>query len=278
MQARKADAMNTTETRKEELLSYIRQFGTGSMAYSSLQEGLQAYRQDCDGFVAHEPVDERNRTTICLSDPICAQDSRKTLLEGFVRKFKNPVFLHISKETAEILQSMGFYINEMGTETIINVQEFSLKGDKKEFLRSQRNRALRDNVQVVEPQNGEVSAKTMRAISESWMKNKASGNELSFLARPAVYEEEPDVRRFFAVKDDNVIGFVFFDPMYKDGKVIGYLVNFLRTCVQTSYSVCDFIIVEAIARFKAEGLQFLSLGFSPFADVDDSGGFASTGR
>jgi Phosphatidylglycerol lysyltransferase, C-terminal len=55
--------------------------------------------------------------------------------------------------------------------------------------------------------------------------------------------------------------------------VIGYLANFLRTCVQTSYSVCDFIIVEAIARFKAEGMEIVSLGFSPLADVDDNGEF-----
>jgi lysylphosphatidylglycerol synthetase-like protein (DUF2156 family) len=267
-------AMNTTATKKQELLSYIRQYGTGSLAYSALQEGMQDYQEEGYGFVPHAPVNRNNQTTLCLSDPICAKDSKKALLEGFVRNFKNPVFLHVSKETAEVLHSMGFFINEMGTETIINVQDFSLKGSKKEFLRSQRNRAVKDEVQVVEATNGQVSAETMRAISDAWMKNKAvSSNELSFLARPAVYEEEPDVRRFFAIKDNVVIGFVFFDPMYKDGKVIGYLANFLRTCVQTSYSVCDFIIVEAIARFKAEGMEIVSLGFSPLADVDDNGEF-----
>ena len=267
--------MNTTrETKQQELLGYIRKFGTGSLAYSALQEGMNEFVENGCGFISHSPIDNRMRTTLCLADPVCSQDSEKALLEGFIQKFKDPVFVHISKATAETLHSMGFFINEMGTETIVNVQEFTLKGSKKEFLRSQRNRALRDDVKVVELHSGEVSPEAMRAISEAWMKNKTvSNNELSFLARPAVYEDEPDVRRFFAVRNDVVIGFVFFDPMYKDGKIVGYLANFLRTCVETSYSVCDFIIVEAIAKFEAEGLQSMSLGFSPFAGVSDSGEF-----
>src|ERR1700678_4088219 len=113
-------AMNTTATKKKELLSYIRKYGTGSLAYSALQEGMQDYQEKGYGFVPHAPVNRNNQTTLCLSDPICAQESKKSLLEGFVRNFKNPVFLHVSKETAEVLHSMGFFINEMGTETIIN--------------------------------------------------------------------------------------------------------------------------------------------------------------
>jgi phosphatidylglycerol lysyltransferase len=266
--------MNNREIQKQDLLGYIRQFGRGSLAYSALQDGLNEFVKDGCGFIAHAPVSKRQGTTLCLADPVCSADSKKELLQDFVQTFKDPVFVHVSRDTAETLHSMGFFINEMGTETIVNVQEFSLKGSKKEFLRSQRNRALRDDVKVVEVTNGEVSPGTMRAISEAWMKNKAvNKGELSFIARPAIYEEEPDVRRFFAVKNDKVIGFVFFDPMYEDGKVIGYLANFLRTCVEVSYSVCDFIIVEAIAKFKSEGKRFLSLGFSPFAEVNDCGEF-----
>lgn len=266
--------INTTESKKQELLSYIKQFGTGSLAYSALQEGLNAYRQEGYGFLAHAPIEEDNQTTICLSDPICAPHSKKALLEGFVRTFMNPLFLHISRETAEILHSMGFYVNEMGTETIIDVQKFSLSGHKKEYLRLQRNHAHRDNIQVIEPRNGEVSVDTMRAISDAWLKHKVGGDhELSLIMRPIVYEEEPDVRHFFAIQNDTVIGFVFFDPMYRDGKVIGYLANFLRTSVHTRYSICDFIILEAIAKFKSEGIEVLSLGFSPFADINDSGEF-----
>ena len=266
--------MANKEEKQQQLLGVIREFGTGSLAYSALQNGVIDYSKEGHGFIAHAPIDARSRSTLCLADPVCHADSKRDLLKDFVQNFSDPVFVHINKDTAEHLHQLGFYINEMGTETLINVQEFSLKGSKKEFLRSQRNRALRDEVKVVEMHNGEVTTETMQAISDAWIKSKAvSSHEMSFIVRPMVYDDEPDVRRFFAVKDDVVIGFVFFDPMYRDGKVYGYLANFLRTCVESSYSVCDYIIVEAIAKFKAEGLEVVSLGFSPFSDVNDSGEF-----
>jgi len=104
-------------------------------------------------------------------------------------------------------------------------------------------------------------------------KKAASITELSLLARPAVYEDEMDVRKFYALKGEEVIGFVYFDPMYRDGKVYGYIANILRSDSNSSYSVCDFIILEAMKQFKEEGIEELSLGFSPFCDVDDTGEF-----
>ncbi len=98
--------------------------------------------------------------------------------------------------------------------------------------------------------------KAFRKISEDWMKQKVmNDSEMQFIVRPIVYVDEIDVRKFVALKDDTVVGFIIFDPMYEDGKVKGYIANHLRSNLDRSYSVVDFILLEAMEIFKAEGKE-----------------------
>ena len=119
----------------------------------------------------------------------------------------------------------------------------------------------------------------LRHVSDEWLHKKTvKDHELAFVVRPAVFEDEPDVRKFIAQKDGEVIGFVFFDPMYRDGKVYSYLANILRSMSDASYSVTDFIILEAIEQFRKEGREQLSLGWSPFLNVEDTDEFHHSKR
>lgn len=265
----------TTATRQD-ILELIRQHGVASLSYSALQEGMLWYVKPGVGFIQYEQLATVRHNAVCLGDPICAPDKMEELLQEFVAHFPDPIMIHISKETANILAKpeFGFFINEMGVETIIDVQTFTLTGSKKEYLRSQRNRATKDGVVIAEVSDSTVTAQQLKHISEEWMHKKANhDHELAFLVRPAVFENEPDVRKFVAMINRDIIGFVFFDPMYRDGKIYGYMANILRTLGERSYSVTDDIIIEAMAVFKNEGIEQLSLGFSPFFDVADTGEF-----
>jgi len=91
--------------------------------------------------------------------------------------------------------------------------------------------------------------------------------------RPAVYDDELDVRKFFAMKEWKIQGYVFFDPIYENGEPVGYLANILRTIGNRAYSLTDYIIIEAIEQFRQEGKKLLSLGWSPFHHVEDDGRF-----
>lgn len=265
--------MDMAQQQLEDVLEYMKRYGSGSLAYSALQEGIEHYVEDDKGFIAYTRVLLPVPTTIILADPVCAPVHRKKMLSSFLKKVINPIFIHLTSDTAKILEEMGFIINEMGVETILDVQQFGMKGSKKEFLRNQRNRACKDGLKAVEMTQAQVPPDALKAISEEWMSNKAAHRcELTLLARPAVFEDEPGVRKFYAMKDGVVIGYVFFDPMYRGGKTIGYIANILRS-LPKPYSVSDFLILEAMNVFKAEGVQYLSLGASPFADVDDDGQF-----
>lgn len=215
----------------------------------------------------------RLRRSLCLADPICSQENLEHLIESFLEKHKGAVFVHVTKATAAVLSRLGFVINEIGVETVIDVHNFSLAGGGKNFLRSQRNRAAKDGLVVREQRCSEVPVQLLKQISTQWMARKPNSEELSFLVRPAKFEDETDVRKFFAYKDDRLVGFNFFDPIYRSGQIIGYLDNTHRSAGEFSYSIPDCINLEAARQFKQEGKEILSLGFSPLHALNDTGEF-----
>lgn len=253
-------------------ISQLQSHGHSSLAYSSLQSGMQYYMNEDYGYVAYRQLNEEPDSVCVLADPICSKDNLKALIDAFLEFKKDPIFLHCSYATGKILNEKGFSVNELGVETILDIQTFNLVGSKKEHLRRARNGAKRDNLSVVEIDSVDDNMlKALKKISDDWMKEKVvSSNEMQFIVRPLVYVDEIDVRKFVAVKDGEIVGMVVFDPMYEEGRVSGYIANHLRSNLDRSYSVVDFILLEALEKFKAEGLRDLSLGLSPLAKVDDS--------
>lgn len=262
----------TNENEQFDKLSYLKQYGLSSLAYSSLQQDVETFLLPGVGYICYARVG--NNTAVVLSDPICASHDKAELISAFTERFRDPIFVHISRDTAKILDQLQYNVNEIGLETIIDPRTFTLKGSKKEFLRSQRNRARKDGVTVVELDAAHVDMQYIQQLSEGWIRTKTSNhNELSFIVRPAVFADEMDVRKFYAMRNGQIIGFVWFDPIYRDGNVIGYMANILRSNAHVAYSVNDFIILEAIEKFKEEGIEELSLGYSPFFEIGDSGEF-----
>lgn len=256
-------------------LEQLQQYGRGSLAYSSLQTGMQYFMHPELGYISFVPLTDGHGSVCALADPICSRENLRPFLEAFLKDRNDPIFLHITKETAEVLAEVGFCVNELGVETFIDIQQFNLVGNKKQQLRQARNNGRKDNLKV-----REISAvddalfKAFKTIGDEWMKQKViSDSEMQFVVRPIVYVDEVDVRRFVAVKDDEIVGFVIFDPMYEGGEVVGYIANHLRSTLDRSYSVVDYIILEAMEVFKKEGKRELSLGLSPLAQVNDTDEF-----
>jgi phosphatidylglycerol lysyltransferase len=252
---------------------FLREFGSNSLSHSSLQEGMSFFLEPAYGYIAYSPIKADIERPLCLADPICSGDNLEQLIRLFLEKHKGATFIHITKQTATILSKLGFVINEIGVETIIDAQNFSLSGGGKEFLRSQRNRAAKDGLVVREQLCSEVPLQLLKQISSQWMATKVNGQELSFLVRPARFDDETDVRKFFAYKDDRLVGFNFFDPIYRGGQIIGYLDNTHRSVCEFSYSIADYINLEAMRQFKLEGKEIVSLGYSPLFALSDTGEF-----
>jgi len=69
-------------------------------------------------------------------------------------------------------------------------------------------------------------------------------------------------------RDGRVTGFTFYDPMYRDDRVIGYAATIVRCDDERFGRLATAIHMEAIDRFRGEGAEVLNLCLAPFAKLD----------
>jgi lysylphosphatidylglycerol synthetase-like protein (DUF2156 family) len=105
--------------------SLLRQHGNFALAYSvTSQPGLEHFGDEA-GFLSYKTV---GSTALVLSNPVAAPDKRRALINQFVEEKGDVCFWQISRPVAEILAGLGFSINEMGTESHIDLANYNIAG------------------------------------------------------------------------------------------------------------------------------------------------------
>jgi len=260
------------EERWKVLSPFLKENGIGCMAYSTLQDGLEYFVDANLGYIAYYPLRfpfltlKTNR--IVLADPIAKKEDYERLVEQFLNQRSPAIFLQATTGFAELLVSYGFKVNQIGIETEIELAHFDLKGKQKAALRQWRNKAIREGVEVMEKDISEMDSSVVRGVSDNWLK-KRGGHELYLLTRPLVYGHEEDVRYFWAVKNNDLVGMVIFDPMYGYRKIRGYYHNFVRLSDKAPYGTSVLATITAISQFQSEGIERVSLGMSPLCKLED---------
>jgi lysylphosphatidylglycerol synthetase-like protein (DUF2156 family) len=244
-------------------LSWLRQYGSFTLAYSAaFQEGLEYFGND-HGFLAYKMV---GRTALVLADPVTSPENREVLIPEFVQAKSDVCFCQVSRATAELLAGMGFKVNEMGTETGIDLTNY-----KRKSLRSALKRVTNNGHVIKECAAASVGIAEIEAVSGLWRQTRTyKDREVGFINRPIVLGDEVDVRKFFAFdRDRKLVAFSFYDPIYEDGQVVGYSTSFKRRLPEADPFICSAILQSAIDVFRQEGRKWLLLGLSPMADIED---------
>jgi phosphatidylglycerol lysyltransferase len=244
-------------------LSLLRQHGTFTNGYSvAFQEGLEYFGDD-QGFLAFKMV---GGTALVLADPLTSPENREGLIRRFLQEKRDVSFCQVSPPVAALLARMGFMVNEMGTETWID-----LAGYKMRNLRRALRRMTEAGYVIKECTSASVGIDKLAVVSERWRGTRTyKSREVCFLNRPIVLDDEIDVRKFFAFdRDGNVVGFSFFDPVYQDGQVTSYVAAFKRRLPEVDPLMCSAIMQVAIERFQQEKRKSLYFGLSPLAEIED---------
>jgi lysylphosphatidylglycerol synthetase-like protein (DUF2156 family) len=270
------EAKSLGRREKWDLLSpFLKQYGRESLAYATLQEGMEYYVDPC-GYIAFtsatHAVFARKTKRIVLSDPICSPENRGKLIETFLKASPHLVFCVISEACAETLRGMGFKVNCLGYEPEIPIQTYNTKGNWKELdlIKRARNEAKREGIVIREVNIETVNKEELGAVSATWIgTKKVNDREIWVYARRPVFEHEQDVRKFVAFdREGRVAGFVFYDPMYHDGKVVGYSANISRCDEQRFGKLATAVNMVAIEKFREEGKEVLSLLLAPFVKLE----------
>lgn len=262
---------NFTDEERKHRWELLRKYGDFTMAYSTFVQPLLKYHEQnsLEGFIGYR---QRWGMTFALGDPVAANEDKLALIKSFCDQNRGVTFCQISESTAEILHGLGFYVNEMGVDTVLDLATYDFAGKEKEWLRYAENWSKRRGYEVKECGFGEVTADEIEAVSEAWRKTRTvKRKEVRFLNRPIVVANpEPEVRKFYFLDaDKKLLAFVFLDPIYRNGKIVGYVTAFKRRHPDAPQYAEQAIMKVIIEKLKAEGVEVLRLGLSPAAWVED---------
>jgi len=270
------EAKSLASHEKWALLSpFLRRFGKEALSYATLQSGME-YFVAPEGYVAFtsvsHPVFARRGCRIVLSDPLCAADSRKALLTQFLAFAGQAAFAVVSEDCAADLRQLGLKANCIGYEPELPVQTYNTLGNWKELdlIKRARNEARRERIVIREEAIEKVSRTQLDEVSRRWIgTKKVNDREIWIYARRPVYEHEEDVRKFVAYDaEGKVAGFVFYDPMYESGRVVGYSANISRCDERRFGRLATAINMVALEHFRAEGKRTLNLCLAPFVKLE----------
>lgn len=265
-------------TRKEKekwLLPFVQRFGDQALSYATLQDGLEYFITD-KGYIAYttayHPVLAPKGRCITLEDPLCAPEDRAELIKSFLEWNPRACFFVISEDCAATLRPLGFKANCIGPEPELPIQTYNTEGNWKELdkIKRARNEAKRKGVTIREVDIETIPVEQLNNISRVWMQTKIlQTREIWIYARPPVFAHEPGVRKFLAFDaNGQPVGLVFYDPIYREGRAIGYAANTVR-CDEVNYGkIATAIHMEAIEVFRKEGAEMLNLCLAPFVKMD----------
>ncbi len=243
-----------------ERLDYLRAFGGHSMSTSLLAPGMRYFDVPGVGFIGYMAY---GGATLALADPVAAPLDRSALLEAFLAQHPRAGFVQVSEPVADLLhRRFGLYATQLGIETVLNLDTWTLRGRSKQALRTAHNQALARGITVAEG----CSEAEREALSREWLATRrVSDTEIAFLIRPLRMEPVPGTRVFCAREGSRLIGFVCFDPLFEDGEVVGYVPNVSRASATFRQGIFYTITVRALERFREEGARTVNLGLSPLA-------------
>ncbi len=264
---------------KWDLLSpLLKQHGREALSYATLQDGMEYFIDDA-GFIAFitvtHPVFARKPRRIALADPVCARKDYAAITRNFIADSPSSVCLGVVSEAyAEAVRDEGFKVNCLGCEPEIPIQTYNTNGNWKDLdlIKRARNEAKREGIVIREEDDiTTVSRRGLDSVSAKWIgTKKVNDREIWIYARRPVFQHEDDVRKFVAYdRDSQVAGFVFYDPMYRDGRVVGYSANISRCDEQRFGKLATAVHMEAVEKFRAEGKEVLNLCLAPFVHLDE---------
>jgi phosphatidylglycerol lysyltransferase len=211
------------------------------------------------------------RFALTLADPIGPVEARAAAIHEFIafcaEQDWEPVFYEVLPDALETYRTAGFTAFKIGECATLDLTKFSLVGKRFQDLRTARSRATREGVGLRWLAPGEALdpalAAELRAVSDGWLARK-KGGEMAFDMGAYSDPEIEERGAVLAIRENGrVEAFATWLP-YLGGA--GRCIDLMRARPEVP-SVMDFVIVESLLAFQAQGLTEASLANSPLANT-----------
>lgn len=248
-------------------LDIVRKYGNCSLAYATLDTRLEHFTpKGLEGYIAFK---RGKKNLIALSEPVCPLENIKPLINGFKalgrKEGLGTAFFATAKRHIPSFRRNGYRVCKIAEDSIVNVEKFTLRGNKMQNARRGYNRAKNANLEAMEYSPKEARdmglEEECQKISREWLRNKKKP-ELEFVLGRLDWNEPGDRRFFIARSKDRIEGFLTFHPIYG----VGWYMDLSRYRNDAPNGTTDFLICESLMKFKTAGDKAVYLGFSPYLD------------
>lgn len=254
----------------DERLAAVRRHGDFSIAYSSAVQNGLSYFGDARGYIAFAA---KMGTIFALGDPIASPEDRPELIHRFVKAARQPCFVQVERGTAEILAGLGYRLNLMGYDTRLDLKTHRFQGKRLETVRYSERWLLKNGYTIADSARDDRAALDIETLSRRWREGRiVKKREMAFLNRRFTPEPQVGMRRFVLhAPDGAAVALLDFDPIYRDGALIGYTTFFKRKIPGATPHAEIGMTKHAADRFRDEGLERVTLGLAPVAGIEPSG-------
>ena len=209
---------------------------------------------------------------LVVGDPFGDPKRFLSLLQAFQELcFVNdwrPAFVHVGERNHALYEKLGYHLQKIGEEAVLNVEDFQTERGSK-YFRQIRNRFTKQGyrVELLEPPFDSLLMQRLREISQTWL-DRPGRAERGFMlgSFSAEYMEQS---RVAVVRDaaDVVQGFMNVVPTFEP-----HTANYdLLRCAPEALGNCnDFLLMELIDILYAEGVLTLNLGLCPLKGIDET--------
>ena len=170
----------------------------------------------------------------------------------------------------------GFKRIHVAEESVLPAKSVEFRGKKFQNIRTARNRAEKEGVRAVWTSWSEADLEVrekIAALSEDWVADKALP-EMGFTLGTLEELRDPDTKLLLAVGEDGRLhGVTSWLPVYEDGTLVGYTLDFMRRDADGFRPVIEFLLAEAAVNASEQGLDWVSLSGAPLARSDEATDF-----
>ncbi|MFF3634862.1 DUF2156 domain-containing protein [Streptomyces sp. NPDC002250] len=238
-------------------------------AFLALNSGNSTFTvPGADGVIVYRRT---GRWAVQLGGPFAAEEDYGTLLDAFRAHVRDEglrlVGIQLQRADAERYARLGFTVNQVGASWAVSLGEFTLRGTKFMQLRNKISRALRNGLRIEEVDAGDV-ADAIATIDQAWLGSKGGAQQLEFLVGQIGGEAQEHRRLFVGTIDGAPVAYISYSPVH--GSRAGWMHDLSRRIPEGSPGLMEAINAHAIEVFRAEGVEWLHFGFTPFTGLDAS--------
>ncbi len=264
---------NPASTARDEEQKRVRELlrhGGGSLSWMAVWDNnTYWFAPDGQAAVAYQV---HNGVALTVAGPFGVADAQADAAREFVAYALEmgliPCFYSAVSDVGDSLEGMGFQALEVAEETLLNIEDMAFKGKEWQNVRTALNRAgklgIKDQWHPYPSMPPGLRAQ-LAEISEEWVADK-SLPEMGFTLGGLDELKDENVLCCVAVDDDGLVhGVTSWLPVYSEGRISGWTLDFMRRRTTGFKGVMEFLIASAITHFQRD-VPTISLSGSPLAN------------